>query len=194
MDQIKTGKLIRALRTRENMTQLALAERLGVSDKAVSKWERGCGAPDISLLPLLAETLQVSAQALLRGELGENDRTNGDMKKVQIYRCPVCGNLQFSTGEAEVHCCGRKVERLAARESDAAHRLEVSLSDGEWLIAAAHEMRREHHISFVAFLNGDTLVVRKLYPEWDMVTRLPYFAHGLLLWYCTRDGLFYQSV
>ena len=41
MDQIRTGSLIRRLRLEQGMTQLALAERLGVSDKAVSKWERG---------------------------------------------------------------------------------------------------------------------------------------------------------
>ncbi len=51
MDQMKTGGLIRTLRRRRGLTQLALAERLGVSDKAVSKWERGRGAPDIALLP-----------------------------------------------------------------------------------------------------------------------------------------------
>ena len=41
MDQVKTGQLIRALRKKCGLTQLALAEQLGVSDKAVSKWERG---------------------------------------------------------------------------------------------------------------------------------------------------------
>ena len=41
MDQVKTGRLIRTLRTKLGLTQLALAEQLGVSDKAVSKWERG---------------------------------------------------------------------------------------------------------------------------------------------------------
>ena len=51
MDQVKTGKLIRSLRQQKSLTQLALAEMLGVSDKAVSKWERGCGAPDISPSP-----------------------------------------------------------------------------------------------------------------------------------------------
>ena len=41
MDQVKTGRLIRTMRTKLGLTQLALAEQLGVSDKAVSKWERG---------------------------------------------------------------------------------------------------------------------------------------------------------
>lgn len=67
MDQEKTGLLIRELRTKQHLTQCELAEKIGVSDKAVSKWERGCGAPDVSLLPVLAESLKVDIQALLRG-------------------------------------------------------------------------------------------------------------------------------
>ena len=57
MDQVKTGELIKALRQQEGMTQRALAELLGVSDKAVSKWERSCGAPELTLLPRLHGTL-----------------------------------------------------------------------------------------------------------------------------------------
>lgn len=194
MDQIKTGSLIRSLRLRQGMTQLALAERLGVSGKAVSKWECGGGAPDIALLPALAEVLGVSARALLRGELEENDKTNGDLKKLLFYRCPGCGNLLFSTDGAEVHCCGQTLAPLAPREPDEGHALRVEISDSEWFLTSPHEMRREHHISFVAFLTGDTLLVKKLYPEWDMQARLPFFAHGTLLWYCTEQGLFTQEI
>ena len=151
MDQIKTGSLIRSLRLRRGMTQLALAERLGVSGKAVSKWECGGGAPDIALLPALAEALGVSARALLRGELEENDKTNGNLKKLLFYRCPGCGNLLFSTDGAEVHCCGQTLAPLAPREPDEGHALRVEISDGEWFLTSPHEMRREHHISFAAF-------------------------------------------
>lgn len=59
MDQIKTGALIRTLRLNRHMTQLELANCMGISDKAISKWERGCGAPDIALLPALAQALNV---------------------------------------------------------------------------------------------------------------------------------------
>ncbi|MDY3711900.1 MAG: hypothetical protein SO044_05755 [Agathobaculum sp.] len=56
-------------------------------------------------------------------------------------------------------------------------------------------MTKAHHIAFVALLTGDTLLLRRLYPEWDMQTRLPAFArHGMLLWYCTQHGLFYQPL
>ena len=57
MNQTQTGALIRALRLAEGMTQAALAQALGVSDKAVSKWENGRGAPDVSLLPQLSQLL-----------------------------------------------------------------------------------------------------------------------------------------
>ena len=50
-------------------------------------------------------------------------------------------------------------------------------------------MRREHYLSFAALVNEDTVVLRWLYPEWGAQTRLPYFAHGTLVWYC---GLFTQ--
>lgn len=68
MDPAKTGALIRALRKERNMTQKDLAERLHITDRAVSKWERGLCAPDISLLEPLAEALGVSILELIQGE------------------------------------------------------------------------------------------------------------------------------
>ena len=109
MDQMKTGGLIRTLRRRRGLTQLALAERLGVSDKAVSKWERGRGAPDIALLPSLSEALGVDTKALLRGDLEENEMTNGNMKRTRFYVCPDCGSLLLSTESGELTCCGRRL-------------------------------------------------------------------------------------
>lgn len=193
-NQIKTGGLIRRQRQKLGLTQLELAERIGVGDKAVSKWERGCGAPDISLLPKLAEVLQVDAVSLLKGEMDENDAANGDMKRLNFYVCPCCGNLTTSTDSAEVICCGKRLSPLNAQPEDGENSLNVEKSDGEWYITSAHPMSREHHISFIAFLTGDTLVVRRLYPEWGLETRLPYFAKGTLLWYCTRHGLFAKEV
>ena len=94
MDQIRTGRLIRTLRLSLGMTQLALAERLGVSDKAVSKWERGCGAPDLSLLPLLSQTLGVDTDTLLRGDLEANDMSNGNLNNMRFYVCRSAGKPQ----------------------------------------------------------------------------------------------------
>ena len=67
MDAIKTGVFIAAVRREQNMTQAELAARLHVTDKAVSKWERGAGLPDISLIEPLAAALDVSVLELMQG-------------------------------------------------------------------------------------------------------------------------------
>lgn len=67
MENQKTGLLIRALRKEQGLTQAALAARLHVTDKAVSKWERGLCAPDIALLRPLADTLGVTISELIDG-------------------------------------------------------------------------------------------------------------------------------
>ena len=69
MDAEKTGKLINYLRSLKALTQKQLAEQINVSDKAVSKWERGDGCPDVGLLPKLAEVLETDVDSLLKGEL-----------------------------------------------------------------------------------------------------------------------------
>lgn len=70
MDKAKTGALIAAARKEKNLTQRELAAALHVSDRAISKWERGAGFPDISLLEPLADTLDLGVLDLLRGERG----------------------------------------------------------------------------------------------------------------------------
>ena len=68
MNYEKTGLLIGRRRAERGMTQLQLAERLGVSNRTVSKWERGKGFPDVSLLQPLSDELDLSLQALISGE------------------------------------------------------------------------------------------------------------------------------
>ena len=68
MDVEKTGKLIRDRRQHLKMSQNDLAQALNISDKAVSKWERGKSFPDISLLIPLSEILKISLYDLLTGE------------------------------------------------------------------------------------------------------------------------------
>ena len=68
MDAERTGLLIRQTRTAKGMTQKQLAQQLHLSDRTISKWERGAGLPDISLLEPLADALGLTIQGLLRGE------------------------------------------------------------------------------------------------------------------------------
>ena len=68
MNQEKIGKFIATLRKEQSMTQKDLAQRLGVSDKTISKWETGRGLPEISIMQSLCETLGISINELLSGE------------------------------------------------------------------------------------------------------------------------------
>ena len=73
MDVKRIGKAIAFLRKEHGFTQKELAERIGVSDKAVSKWERGLGSPDISLLAGLSIALDTDIESLLEGNLAHTD-------------------------------------------------------------------------------------------------------------------------
>ena len=192
MDQTKTGGLIRALRTQKGLTQKELAEAVGVGDKAVSKWERGLGCPDVSLLPELSRVLGVWLEALLSGQIDANDQERGNMKKLNFYVCPDCGNLITAATEAGVSCCGRTLLPLEPQKPE--DPLSVEKIDDSWFVSSPHPMTKDHYISFVALLTGDTLFFRRLYPEWDLQTRIPAFGHGILLWYCTQHGLFRQII
>ena len=73
MDQVKIGKFIAELRIEKALTQKELAEKMGISDKTISKWECGRGLPEISLMMSLCNQLDVSVNELLSGErLNEN--------------------------------------------------------------------------------------------------------------------------
>jgi len=76
MDNEKMGRFISELRKSHQMTQKALAEKLGVTDKAVSKWERGQSYPDIALLSPLSDALGITATELLNGERKGQEPTN----------------------------------------------------------------------------------------------------------------------
>jgi len=195
MDQEKTGALIRALRMERRLTQARLAERLGVSNKTVSKWERGLGAPDLSLLPELSRQLEVDLERLLAGDLEENETWRGNMKNLRFYICPQCGNLLTAAAEAAVSCCGKRLAPAQPQKAGPEDRLTVERVENDYFITSGHPMEKDHYIAFTALLSGgDTLFLRKHYPEWDLQSRIPAAGRGKLLWYCTRHGLFYQQI
>ena len=79
MDQLKIGKFIAECRKQKSLTQMQLAESLGITDKAVSKWERGIAMPDSSIMLELCNILGISVNELLSGEkfiMENNDQKN----------------------------------------------------------------------------------------------------------------------
>ena len=76
MDQIKIGKFIAECRKKENLTQMQLAEKLNITDRAVSKWETGKAMPDSSIMLELCDTLKITVNDLLNGEVVMMDNYN----------------------------------------------------------------------------------------------------------------------
>lgn len=194
MDCKKIGQLIYKLRKEKAMTQKQLADIMNISDKAISKWERGQGCPDVSLLPELAQILGVSIDGILSGEIIANELVGGNMNKLKFYVCPQCNNLITSIEDVEILCCSKKIEKLEARKADEEHFLKVENVEDELYITSNHEMKKEHYIAFVAYVRGDRVNIIKQYPEWNLEFRLRKQGHGKLYFYCTDHGLFSQTI
>ena len=66
--------------------------------------------------------------------------------------------------------------------------------EDELYVTTNHDMKKEHYISFVAYVKGDRALIMKQYPEWNMQFRFRKSGHGKIYFYCTSHGLFYQIV
>ncbi len=194
MDCVKIGELIRALRKEQGLTQNELASKLNISDKTISKWERGLGCPDIALIAELSEILGVDIAHMLKGDLAQSDMTGGSMRNSKFYVCPTCGNITVTTGDASISCCGRKMEVQKPKKADEEKKLDVTVEDGQWYITSDHPMKKDNYISFVAYVVGGAMQLVKLYPEWEMHIRMTKQGRGMLVWFSTTEGLFYQLI
>ena len=81
MDQIKIGKFIAECRKKNNLTQMQLAEKLNITDRAISKWENGKGMPDSSIMLDLCNELKISVNELLSGEVLEMNKKNKKLEQ-----------------------------------------------------------------------------------------------------------------
>ena len=81
MDQVKIGKFIADCRKQNQLTQMQLAEKLGITDRAISKWETGKALPDSSIMLELCDVLKITVNDLLSGEVVTMDNYNKEMEK-----------------------------------------------------------------------------------------------------------------
>lgn len=190
INQYITGAMIKRLREEKGLTQAELAEKIFVTDKAVSKWETGRGYPDISLVENLAKALGVSVIELLSGENITNKNKAANMSKAEFYVCPVCGNVIQSSGEAVVSCCGITLPPLEAEESDENHAVKIERVEDEYFVSIDHEMTKQHYISFIAAIRSDGIEIKKLYPEQNAEARFKISGTKQIYFYCNRHGLF----
>ena len=194
MNQYVTGAVIKELREKNHMTQTELAERLGVSDKAISKWETAKGYPDISILEPLASVLGVSVTELISGNAVSNVNVSANMLRSKFYVCPVCGNVIHSMGEAVIHCHGILLSPCQPEETDENHMIFIERVEDEYYVRIDHDMTKQHYISFVAALSSDKIQMVKLYPEGNAEARVKINGVKKILFYCNRDGLFSINV
>lgn len=193
MNPEKIGSLIFQLRKEKNLTQKQLGEKLELSDKTISKWERGLGCPDISLLRDISKIFNVNIEKILLGDLQENDINGGNMKRIKFYACPNCGNVINSTGDGDFSCCGRKLEALVPKVMNENHSINIEEVENDYYVEINHEMTKDHFISFVAYVTYDRVLLIKLYPEQSPTVRFPRlcgkFERGKFYMYCNQHGL-----
>ena len=194
MDNYITGATIKRLREAKGITQTQLAEQIGVSDKAVSKWETAKGLPDITLIEPLAKALGVSVMELMSGNTVINKNISSNILRSKFYVCPVCGNVIRTTGDTVISCCGITLPPLEAEEADAAHGITVEKVEDEHFITVNHEMTKTHFISFIAYLTSDRVQFVKFYPEGNAETRLQLRGRGYLYIYCNKHGLMKKKI
>ena len=190
MNQYVTGAVIKELREKNNVTQLQLADKLGVSDKTISKWETGKGYPDITLLEPIADALSVSVAELISGNMVYNSNVSANMLRSKFYVCPVCGNVIHGIGESVLHCHGVLLQPEEAEETDEDHKIFIERVEDEYYVQIEHEMTKKHYISFIAAVSSDRMQMVKLYPEGDAQARFKINGVKKIYFYCNRSGLF----
>ncbi len=194
MDNYITGATIKRLREAKGVTQQQLADEIGVSSKAVSKWETAKGMPDITLIESLAKALGVSVAELMSGNTVINKNISANMLRSKFYVCPVCGNTVRTTGDAVISCCGIALPPLEAEDVDDAHDTVIEKVEDEHFITVDHEMTKSHFISFIAYVTSDRVQFVKLYPEGNAETRFQLRGRGYIYIYCNRHGLMKKKI
>lgn len=202
MSQYISGAAIKEIREKQKMTQAELAEKIGVSDKTISKWETGKGLPDITMVEPLTDALNISIIELFNGEHVINANRSSNMKRSKIYVCPLCGNIINSMGDAVISCCGitlpaleaEKVEEADSQESAVfdpavSHPIKVTYDSGEYYVEIDHPMTKSHYISFIAYVTDGRLELVKLYPEGSAEARFMSRGIGYVYYYCNKHGL-----
>lgn len=193
MNQYVTGAVIKELREKNEMTQLQLADKLGVSDKTISKWETAKGYPDITLLEPIAEAFSISVPELISGNTVCNSNVSANVLKSKFYICPICKNVVHSMGEAVIHCHGVLLTASEPEEADENHKIFVERVEDEYYVRIEHDMTKNHYISFIAAQSSDRIQMVKLYPEGNAEARFKISGVRRILFYCNREGLFYMD-
>ena len=117
------------------------------------------------------------------------------MKKLKFYICPHCGNILTATGEAEISCCGRKLEALPQQPVQGPHSIHVEEVEDDYYVTFSHEMTKKHYLTFMACAEYDRVLLIKLYPEQSGEVRFPKMRRGGKIYFgCNQHGLFATDI
>ncbi len=188
MNAEKTGNLIRSLRIKKGLTQKELAQMICVTDKAVCKWEKGRGCPNITLISQLSKVLEVDIQSILQGYLDKNKKIGENMNHLKFYKCPTCGNLVTSIKSVELSCCGNKLSPVSAQtRSDPEYQPVIQEFDGQYSIKFNHPMTKSDYISQVIVVRYDQIMTVNLYAESEAIITIPQ-VRGIRLFVITNKS------
>lgn len=188
MNAEKTGNLIRSLRIKKGLTQKELAQMICVTDKAVCKWEKGRGCPNITLISQLSKVLEVDIQSILQGYLDKNKKIGENMNHLKFYKCPTCGNLVTSIKSVELSCCGNKLSPVSAQtRSDPEYQPVIQEFDGQYSIKFNHPMTKSDYISQVIVVRYDQIMTVNLYAEAEAIITIPQ-VRGIRLFVITNKS------
>lgn len=186
MNAEKTGNLIRSLRIKKGLTQKELAQMICVTDKAVCKWEKGRGCPNITLISQLSKVLEVDIQSILQGYLDKNKKIGENMNHLKFYKCPTCGNLVTSIKDVELSCCGNILSPVSAHTSNnPKYQPVIQEFDGQYSVKFNHPMTKNDYISQVIAVLYDQIITVNLYAESEALFTLPQ-VQGLRLFVITN--------
>ena len=188
MNAEKTGNLIRSLRIKKGLTQKELAQMICVTDKAVCKWEKGRGCPNITLISQLSKVLEVDIQSILRGKMYKNQKIGENMNHLKFYKCPTCGNLVTSIKSVELSCCGNKLSPVSAQtRSEPEYQPVIQEFDGQYSIKFNHPMTKSNYISQVIVVRYDQIMTVNLYAESEAIITIPQ-VRGIRLFVITNKS------
>lgn len=188
MNAEKTGNLIRSLRIKKGLTQKELAHMICVTDKAVCKWEKGRGCPNITLISQLSKVLEVDIQSILQGYLDKNKKIGENMNHLKFYKCPTCGNLVTSIKSVELSCCGNKLSPVSAQtRSEPEYQPVIQEFDGQYSIKFNHPMTKSDYISQVIVVRYDQIMTVNLYAESEAIITIPQ-VRGIRLFVITNKS------
>ena len=188
MNAEKTGNLIRSLRIKKGLTQKELAHMICVTDKAVCKWEKGRGCPNITLISQLSKVLEVDIQSILQGYLDKNKKIGENMNHLKFYKCPTCGNLVTSIKSVELSCCGNKLSPVSAQtRSEPEYQPVIQEFDGQYSIKFNHPMTKSDYISQIIVVRYDQIMTVNLYAESEAIITIPQ-VRGIRLFVITNKS------